>query len=404
MKPKIENTPGIIWRPYKDDRWEARWLARTDIVKRGFRPKSIRVWLGSLDDMPVGYIQDRANSLQAEMLVWGRGGIAPMGAYDGTVRALAEAYQTDPDSPFHKTRYVSRLHYMKLLGKLIEGHGDELIADIKPRFVLRWHEAWCEPNPGNPPKVAMGHAMVGMLRTILTFGVTLLEDDDCAKLSAGLSKMKFKMAKPRSVHMTAEQATAIRKAAHANGYPSMALAQAIQFDCMLRQKDVIGEWVPINEPGISDTIDGQHKWLRGLRWEEIDDALVLRHITSKRDKPIVLPLSEAPMVMEELAIAGRKAIGPVVICEGTGRPWQALWFRKVWRKLANECGIPNDIRNMDSRSGGITEAAEAGAPMEHIRKAATHSQIAQTEKYSRGDEAQAANVLRIRAKHRRETE
>jgi hypothetical protein len=33
------------------------------------------------------------------------------------------------------------------------------------------------------------------------------------------------------------------------GWHSIALAQAIQFDCALRQKDVIGEWVPESEPG-----------------------------------------------------------------------------------------------------------------------------------------------------------
>jgi hypothetical protein len=402
MKPRIENAPGIIWRPYKDDRWEARWQARSDIVKRGFRPKSMRVWVGPIEDMDeanIGYIQDRANTLQSEMLVWGRGGIPQMGAYDGTVRSLAEAYQTDPDSSFHKTRPVSRRYYQTLLRKLIAGHGDDMIAETKARHVLRWHEEWSAGG-----KIAMGHAMVGMFRTALTFGVTMLEDDDCARLSGALSKMKFKMAKPRSVHMTAEQATEIRKAAHKRGYPSIALAQAIQFDCMLRQKDVIGEWESINEAGISDVIHGQFKWLRGLRWEEIDDALILRHVTSKRDKPIVLPLSEAPMVMEELALSGRKPTGPVIVFENTGRPWHAMWFRKVWRELANECGIPKGVRNMDSRAGGITEASDAGAPMEHIRKAATHSQVAQTEKYSRGDAEQMANVLRIRAKHRRETE
>lgn len=401
MKPKLENTPGIIWRPYKDGRWEARWMARTDIVKRGFTPKSMRVWIGPLDKLDeanVYYIQDRANSLQAEMLVWGRGGIPQLGACDGTFRALAQAYQTDSDSSFHKTRPVSRRYYTTLLDKIIAGHGDDMIADTKARHVLRWHEEWSADG-----KISMGHALIGMLRTILNFGVTMLEDDECGRLSGALSKMKFKMAKPRSAHMTAEQATAIRKAAHAKGFPSVALAQAIQFDCMLRQKDVIGEWESISEAGISEVIHGQHKWLRGLRWDEIDDNLILRHVTSKRDKLIEIPLSLAPMVMEELALSGRKATGPVIVFEHTGLPWRAVWFRKVWRQLADECGIPKSVRNMDSRAGAITEASEAGAPMEHIRKAATHSQIAQTEKYSRGDAEQAANVLRIRAEHRKKT-
>jgi len=38
--------------------------------------------------------------------------------------------------------------------------------------------------------------------------------------------------------------------------------------------------------------------------------------------------------------------------------------------------------------------------IEHVRKAATHSQTAQTEKYSRGDTDQIASVLRARVEHR----
>jgi len=78
------------------------------------------------------------------------------------------------------------------------------------------------------------------------------------------------------------------------GRPSIALAQAFQFELMLRQKDVIGEYVPIAEAGISDLqVDGL-KWLRGIRWEEISEDLVLRHITSKRQKLIEISLRMRP--------------------------------------------------------------------------------------------------------------
>jgi hypothetical protein len=83
---------------------------------------------------------------------------------------------------------------------------------------------------------------------------------------------------------------------------SMALAQAFQFDGTMRQKDIIGEWVPLDEPGpLSDVISGNEKWVRGIRFEEIDQNLILRHVTSKRDKLLTIDLKQCPMVMKELA-------------------------------------------------------------------------------------------------------
>jgi hypothetical protein len=74
----------------------------------------------------------------------------------------------------------------------------------------------------------------------------------------------------------ADQVTLIRAEAHRRGFPSIALAQAIQFECIFRQKDVIGEWVPVAEPGTSEIVHespngGTKKWLRGIRWSEVDE-------------------------------------------------------------------------------------------------------------------------------------
>jgi len=180
----------------------------------------------------------------------------------------------------------------------------------------------------------------------------------------------------------------------------MALAQAFQFDLMLRQKDVIGEWVPLTEPEDGEVV-GNRKWLRGLRWEEIDDRRILRHITSKRQKQIIVDLTLAPMVMEELKrLDTLPAGGPVIVLEGTGRPWSSSWFRRRWREIAESVGIPRDVRNMDTRAGAITEASDAGADLEMVRHAATHSDITMTERYSRGSTAKIAVEMQKRAAYR----
>jgi hypothetical protein len=82
--------------------------------------------------------------------------------------------------------------------------------------------------------------------------------------------------------MTFGQCRAIIAAAHAAGFPSIALQQAIAFDLRARQKDIIGEWVPVSDPGIS-RIAPYHgrKWLRGISWEEVSSAMELDHPISK---------------------------------------------------------------------------------------------------------------------------
>jgi hypothetical protein len=150
--------------------------------------------------------------------------------------------------------------------------------------------------------------------------------------------------------LTAEHAIAIRAAAHKMGYPAIALAQALQFDCMLTQKDVIGEWVPHAEPGFSDVINGRKKWLRGVSWKEFDmDSMILEHKASFNGRPVKIDLTDAPMVREELARIGNlPSSGPVIVGKN-GLPWDDDEYRRIWRLIADAAGVPEDIRNRHSR-------------------------------------------------------
>jgi hypothetical protein len=395
-RPQIANAPGLTWnrRAYG---WEARWQARTDLVKRGYAPKSVRVWTGAeLGEADVLHIQDRCNTLQTEMLVWGRGGVQEIAKFDGTLGSLIRCYQTDEVSEFHKIRYRTRLNYGRNLKRIADAHGELQLGDIRFRDLKAWHQAWSADG-----KLEMGHSMMTQVRILIGFGATVLENDECARISGVLHAMKFSKAGPRTNALSAEQATAIRELAHRKGMHSIALAQAFQFDCLMRQRDVIGEYVPGNEPGTSDVLSGNSKWLRGLRWSEIDQNWIMRHTTSKKLKPLVIDLRMCPMVAEELERLPSIPIGgPVIVNEATGAPYRDAQFRLSWRAIATELGIPKDVRNMDSRAGGITEATDAGAPIEHVRHAATHSDVKTTQRYSRGGEEKITNVLKMRAEHR----
>jgi hypothetical protein len=397
-KPHFTNAPGLVLRP-RNDGWTAQWQCRTDIAKKGFEPKSWTICQIGPEptDMERRLISDRCNILQSEMLVYGRGGLPTMAVYDGTIKGLIDCYQLDPDSPFHKLRFNSRNNYVNLLRRLLTDIGEEHLMEVKARTALRWHEMWV----GEKNHIAMAHSLMGMVRTLMTFGATILDCPECKRIKPVLGDMRFTMPKARTERLTAAHAVAIRAKAHELGRHSLAVAQAFQFECILRQKDIIGEWVPMTEPGMSDVTDRGDKWLRGLRWSEIDGDLILRHTTSKKGKDIEIDLKLAPMVMEELQrLPSIPKSGPVVVLERTGIPYRGAQFRKDWRLIATAAGVPERVYNMDSRAGAISEATDAGAELEHVRQAATHSDIKMTQRYSRNAVDKTANVQRKRNEFR----
>lgn len=396
--PKIENAPGLVLIQRLKG-WTAKWQARRDLVGRGWRPTKLFISIVSLEptDAERAYISDTCTRMQSEMLMFGRGGIPVATAFDGTIRTLVNCYQTDEVSPYRKIRYKTRVNYDGLMRRIVRDHGDEPIRDIKRRTILLWYEKWRESG------IPTSHSLMTMMRIVIGFGSSILEDSECVRLRILLHDMKFENGQAREDIVTAEQATAIRAEAHKRGLHSIALAQAIQFECTFRQKDVIGEWVPQDDPVLSDICDDRHyiKWARGLVWQKIDANLILRHVTSKKNKPIVIRLKNAPMVMEEFDLLDeRKSNGPVIICEKTGKPWRAHQFRRMWRDIARACGIPDTVQNRDTRAGAITEATDSGASLEDVRHTATHSNVSQTAAYSRNPEEKTAKVMQLRASKR----
>lgn len=411
--PKIDNAPGLTWAKRKGG-WVALWRARTDVVRNGYEVKSVPLWQGwgEPDADSVVYIQGQCRRLQDEMLEWSNGGslLKFTAAFDGTWSSLIECYRTDPDSTYQTIRYNTRYHYDRELERIKRDHGDDRLADANAKTFIGWHRE----RKGPKNHVASAHTMVSMLRTVIGFGATMLEDKQSQRLREILRGLRFETIKPRTERITAEQADAVRSWAHRMLFHSVALAQALAFECTMRQKDVIGEYVPLSEPGVYDVSDqyGNCRWGRGLRWEEIDENFILLHTTSKKQKPIECDLRLAPMVLEELAfVAGvdpakgvtraeLPAKGPIIIYQMTGAPFSGDQFRRQWRKVAKKAGVPTKVWNMDSRAGAISEAIGAGARLEHVRHAATHSDIGMTQKYDRGAAEATSNVMRLRSESR----
>jgi hypothetical protein len=350
LAAKIESPQVVaeIDKVLRDMRQE--WLDMIDLRKSAVRRHGER---GSappspVTPMPESVVDSPAEGRVAEPAIQPNAGL--------TLSELMGLYKSDPQSAYPNLVYSSRRHYDTVMNLIEKAHGDKRLSDVNGHVLKQWYESWAEG--GN--KQAIAHGKMGMLRRLFGFGVTLLDDKECVRLSTVLRNLRIKMPKKRTERLSADQAAAIRAKAHERDRPSIALAQAFQVDFGLTQKQTIGEWVPLSEDGDSliTSEDGREKWIRGICWEHIDDNLVLQ-IPGHDADGRVLSLRLAPTVLEELQIqfgfeldgtrVSLPASGPIIIRELDQLPWTAVEFRRWWRLLANDCGVPENVRNMDSR-------------------------------------------------------
>jgi hypothetical protein len=284
-----------------------------------------------------------------------------------------------------------------------------LIRNVTILDVQRWYDEWRKPSPEKPGKerIDRAHDAVAMVRTVIYF-LAALRFADCKQLASELEKVKFEKGGARNEELTYQQAVAFVKTAIAferDGVmpPRRALSVAIgtiaQFELLLRQMDIIGEWAPMNARrklpvGIKTLNFGNEQWAGFFTWENIA-GWRWRMRTSKskyRSAPdfdltkytLLLPLLEA-VPHEERAGA---------IIKGThGLPIVADMYRRWFREIARVAGIPDNVWNMDSRAGGATEADEAGAALEAIQGALTHTKASTIVRYLRRGSSKKINAV-----------
>jgi hypothetical protein len=62
----------------------------------------------------------------------------------------------------------------------------------------------------------------------------------------------------------------------------------------------------------------------------------------------------------------------MIICETTGYPYSPAEFRRIWRNLARQAGVPDNIKNRDSTPPGMIVG---GAGRARISQAITAQMI-----------------------------
>lgn len=170
----------------------------------------------------------------------------------------------------------------------------------------------------------------------------------------------------------------------------MAIGVATQFETMLRQRDVIGEW--------EADAGGRERWSGAYRWENIPGG-IFRLKTSKTGAEIAHNLTKLDLLWPLIqAVPQAHRMGAIV--KAYGEPIRTRTYRKWFREIAKQAKIPDSVWNMDARAGAVTEALEAGAEKTAVQRAATHASPAMTERYDRTSEAASLAVAEARRKAR----
>ena len=378
------------------------WFASKTARARGFEPKTVPlVFEGTPADV-AREVAARCGRLQGEMLEWLAGATELRTSFPpGTVGWLGQTFQTDPDSPYRERRQDTQRFYDENIRILSRTVGQAVLADITGRDVRRWYKAWGRPDEaGVAQSPRRAYACIQTLRRIVAHGCET-KNRACLELAAMLSEMRFAAPKARSEHMTLEQSSAFRAAAHQAGRPSMALAVALQRGLALRQRDVVGEWVRGKASGI---VDRDFSWHAGLLWgDHIRADMTLVKPTSKSNftRQVEHDLKLHPDILAELALVpAARRVGPVIIAEGTGKPYKKRAFADLFREIARAAGLPDTVRNMDAKAGAVTEGYDSGAEPADMMRVADHTNLRTSQRYNRTSIEKTSRVARLVAARR----
>lgn len=407
--PSRSDSPGLKWRKTAKGRqpyWVAKQVVR-DI--KGYPDRTVRL-LKDADDATLAELCRNETARLLSYLEGVNAGREPPPIYDGSILSLSHLYQKHPESPFHEVKHNTRNFYLDSLKIIEHDIGKRAVRNINIVDARRWYRLWkAKKTPASEFRTKRAHDAISMVRTILRFGFAV-GHKDCGALLERFAMMRFGRSGARTQEMTYPQARDfIRKATEmgqSGAMPTeraryMALAVAAQFELMLRQMDIIGEWMPAALGVPNSMMIGSEMWVGGFRWEAIPGwKLRIKTSKSKYRTAVEFDLAASPLLFPLLnAVPHAERTGAIVKGEH-GLPMREHSFRKWFRKIARAAGIPDEIWNMDSRAGAATEAEEALANLGGISDNLTHSDGRTTDRYIRRRTKRIAMVTQARVRSR----
>ena len=382
----------------RKDRLDLYWAKDEKPPYADYMPATVRIHVDLSDPSAKCKIEDICKREQDAMLLWNEENTRDDRArlktkFNGTFGSLCDLYESDEESGFADLQDNTKQSYRDSQKMIRNDIGQRRIDLVVPKYFRRCYRVWKEPaQNGGEERVRRAHGAIGQVKIILNYGIEAnLLASHCERLLKAMSKMRFAKNPPRGTTMTFGQAKAITCKALEAGDTSTALVQALQFECFLRQIDIVGKWRAEHadyrmKPG---EIRRDKKVWRGMTMGMIvNDTNLLRVRTSKTGQFVVHAVGKCELVV--MCLDKLKAVeqNRPVACRADGNPWaDHRDFGKHWRGYADKAQVPKDVWNMDNRASGITEASGAGASHDDLANEAAHASKKVTRQiYMRGAE------------------
>lgn len=257
-------------------------------------------------------------------------------------------------SRFLERADATQREYKRLL-KILEGmevgetkrrFGDFDASSVKARHADAIHEK-VQKERG----LASANSMARTARAVWKWGIRKEHVRGLTQDQNPWAKMMLETMPQREQIWTPEQVQSFIEKAIEKGWQSMGLAARLAYDGGPPEGDILGIW--------HDNPDGTEEWRDGFCWTDYKAGAIAKK-RNKTGVAIFIPVTEYPelqAMLDEMKQPG----GPMVVCETTKRPWKADHFRHIFREVAREAGIPDDLQFRDLRATATTELIDAEA-------------------------------------------
>jgi hypothetical protein len=207
------------------------WVAPAKAIAAGFIPKTL-----DLSDCPPAELPSRCQRLWQDAHSFS--GPPRALAYDGGLASLLKLYEMHEASPFRKVKPGTARIY---LDRLTRAYGKRLVSKLTGLDVHRWHKDWREAPAGEREHLGAAAMVLAILKAALGFGQSC-GFRDCRDLRDMLRTLRLPAPKAREEAPDAE-----------------VFAYALQFETAVRQNDVVGLWVPMDDPRPSSILASRSK-------------------------------------------------------------------------------------------------------------------------------------------------
>lgn len=252
----------------------------------------------------------------------------------GTVAELIHLYRQD--DAYLKLADKTKRGYEQCLDAIEAWAGDMQARSITRKAVKAWYRRMAETTP------AKAAAIIRVLRLLMQFGI-----DEGYREDNPATKMRLHTPGGNTLAWPDEHVSAVCKAAHDDGRPSIALAVTLAWCLGQREGDILK-----------------------MAWNQYDGATItLRQ--GKTHHALAIPVLPELKTQLDAAMKARKS-PLMVVSEKTGRAYGEHHFRHVFAEIRGKADVPKDYLFMGLRHTAAQKLGDAGCTEDEIRSITGH--------------------------------